>query len=70
MGSPELLIICISAFIAVFILLTVLAVVMRLIILIFPQKIDTTDSAMIAAVAAAATSLYPGTKIKSIEEIQ
>lgn len=69
MGSPELLVICISAFIAVFVLLAVLAVVMRLIIIIFPQKTPVGDTAMLAAVASVAATLYPGTKITKVEEI-
>ncbi len=69
MGSPELLVICISAFIAVFVLLAVLALVMRLIIVIFPQKTVVGDTAMIAAVASVAATLYPGTKITKVEEI-
>jgi hypothetical protein len=70
MGQSELLIICISSFIAVFVILALLAIAMRIIIIIFPQKIISADSAVIAAVTTAATSLYPGTKISKIEEIK
>jgi hypothetical protein len=69
MGSPELLIICLAAFIAVFVLLTVLALMMRLIIVVFPHKVGADDTAMLAAVASVAASVYPGTKITKIEEI-
>lgn len=70
METPDLLTICTSAFIAVFLLLTVLALVMRIIIVVFPQKADKTDAAFIAAMATAVSSVYPGTKITNIEEIK
>lgn len=72
MESCELLIICVSAFVAVFILLTLLAVIMRLIIVAFPEKVmaQDTDAAMIAAVSAALTAIYPGTRVTKIEEIK
>jgi Na+-transporting methylmalonyl-CoA/oxaloacetate decarboxylase gamma subunit len=37
MGSPDLLVVCVSAFAAVFLLLTLLAVVMRALIAVFPD---------------------------------
>ncbi len=70
MGSLELLFICASAFAAVFLLLTFLALVMRLILVIFPYKEPSSDSAMLAAVAAAVAAIYPGTKITKVEEIK
>lgn len=60
--------ICISAFIAVFVLLTFLAVLMRLIIVFFPQKKDFTDAAVLAAVTTVMQNLYPGTKVTRVEE--
>ena len=70
MESSNLLIICISSFIAVFILLTILAIVMKGIIVIFPQKEAKTDAVVIAALATAISSVYPGTKITNIKEIK
>ena len=70
METPNLLFICISAFIAVFLILTVLAIMMRIIIMIFPQKIFKADAAVIAAVTTTVTSVFPGTKITKIEEIK
>jgi hypothetical protein len=70
MGSLELLFICLSAFISVFILLALLALVMRIIIVLFPEKLAGTDSAMLAAVATAVSAVYPGTKITKVEEIK
>jgi len=70
MGSPDLLVICASAFVAVFSLLAVLAVVMRLIVVIFPQSETKVDATVIAAVASVVSTLYPGTEMTNIEEIK
>ncbi len=68
MESFELLAICASAFAGVFFLLTVLALVMRLIIILFPDRESGSDSAMIAAVSTVLQTLYPGMKITNVEE--
>jgi hypothetical protein len=70
MPSPELWLICLTAFCAVALLLSILAGIMRLILTIFPYREKTTDAMMIAAVASAVTSLYPGTRLTRVEEIQ
>jgi len=70
MQSLDLLPICITAFLAVFVLLTVLAVVMRIIELIFAHKETTADAAMLAAVTAAVRAVYPGTIITKVEEVK
>ncbi|MCP4580596.1 MAG: hypothetical protein GY839_03205 [candidate division Zixibacteria bacterium] len=70
MGQGELLLICASAFAAVFILLSVLALLMKLIIVVFPAKAVQIDTAMMAAVATVVSSIYPGTKLTKIEEIK
>ena len=70
MPSNELLLICISAILAVFVLLSLLALVMRLIIAVFPEKIATSDSAYIAAIASVISTIYPQTKITKVEEIK
>ena len=69
MPSPELWLVCITAFCAVGLLLAVLAALMRLILAVFPQAQDTTDTMMIAAVASVVASVYPGTRITKVEEI-
>ena len=68
MESTELLFVCGAAFLWVFAILVVLALLMRLIIIFFPEKKSRTDSAVIAAVTAALHSVFPGTKIMKIEE--
>ncbi len=71
MGSLDLLLICVSAFIGVFILLSVLALIMRLIIAVFPEKAEAvSDTAVVAALATVVTAVYPGTRITKVEEIQ
>ena len=70
MNPQNLLVICTSAFVAVFLLLTFLAVVMRLLIAAFPQKVEVggIDHATIAAVTAAAMFAFPGTRVTKVEE--
>lgn len=70
MSSPNLLAICATSFAAVFLLLCVLAVVQRLILLIFPEKNETADAAMIAAMASVLQTAYPGSRISKVEEIK
>ena len=70
MNPPDLLVICLSAFVAVFFLLGFLAVVMRGLIAAFPQEVGGIDSATIAAVTAAAAYAFPGTKVTKVEEIR
>ena len=70
MASLELLFICISAFIAVFVLLAVLALVMRVIIILFPGRTAAAEAVVYAAVASAISTVYPGTKITKIEELK
>ena len=67
--APNLLVICTTAFVAVFVLLSLLAVVMRLLIMVYPEKLAAgSDAAMIAAVTAAVSIAYPGTKVSKVEE--
>ncbi len=66
--APDLLIICTSAFIAVFVLLIILAVTMRIITAVFPEKKAAADPAVIAAIHSTYSAQYPGTKIINIEE--
>ncbi len=70
MPSNELLLICLSAIVVVFILLALLALVMRLIMAVFPEKILASDSAYVAAIASVISTMYPGTKISKVEEIK
>ena len=68
MESFEFFLICGAAFLWVFTILIVLALIMRLIIIIFPEKRALTDAVLVAALAAVFHSVFPGTKITKIEE--
>lgn len=70
MEPVELWLICISAFAMVFGLLTILAVMMRIITSVFPQKATGVDATTIAAISSAMLSAFPNTKVTKIEEIE
>jgi hypothetical protein len=70
MNQPDLLIICTSAFVAVFLLLSFLAIVMRILISVYPQEEKGIDAGTIAAVSAAAAYAFPGTRVTNVEEIR
>lgn len=67
MTEPNLLIISVSAFIAVIVLLSFLAGIIRLLTALFPAA-EGLDAAVVAAISATAARVYPGTKITKIEE--
>ncbi len=69
MESLDLVAICASAFVGVFLLLSVLAIVMRLIMVVFPERADS-DTAMVAAISTVLQTIYPGTKITNVEELK
>ena len=68
--TPDLLVVCVAAFVAVFVLLTFLAVVMRLLLVAFPAPppTDRTDAAFLAAVTSAVSAAFPDTRVTKIEE--
>jgi len=68
MQFVELVVICGVAFFMVFVILALLAFMMRLIILIFPEKIAVSDAAMIAAITASIQTVFPGKKVTTFEE--
>jgi hypothetical protein len=68
MEPAEFLIVCVSACIAVFVLLTLLALAMRALVVVFPERTTGGDAALLSAVATAASAAYPGMKITRIEE--
>ena len=64
---------CMASFTAVFLVLTFLAIAMRLIIVIFPEKQEDAgddEAAVYAAITSTYTRLYPGTRVSNIEEIK
>ena len=65
--EPSLLVVCAAAFVAVLVLLSVLAGMIRGLTAIFPPQ-ETSDPALVAAISAAAARAYPGMVVKSIQE--
>lgn len=63
---------CAVALVTVFAILTILALLIRFLVVAFPQKRaeDSDDPALYAAVAAALKSAYPNMAITKIEEIK
>ena len=70
MGSIDLLLICSLSLLSVFIVLSFLAIVMRIITEIFPQKSADIDTTIYAAISATAAEHFPGNRITKIEEIK
>jgi hypothetical protein len=75
MEQSTIISICISAFIAIFIVLSLLALIMHYIVILFPQKQseavleqNQVDSAVIAAITTTYQAVYPGGKITEIRE--
>ncbi len=69
MNSIDLVTICIVAFIGVFLLLSILAVIMRLIIAVFPERATGTGEAILAVISTTYKTHYPGTIITRVEEV-
>lgn len=59
---------CVMAMISVFALLGALALVMELIIVLFPSREEGTDAATVAAITTTVASVYPGARVTHIEE--
>ena len=70
MEDPNLVVICAWAFAAVLILLSVLATLIHIITLVFPEKTDETDKAVLAAIHTAVSTTIPGAEVTNIEEIK
>ena len=59
---------CGIAFAAVFVLLAVLAGLMQLITLVFPERRAAVDPIVVAAISSTVASVYPGSRVTRIEE--
>lgn len=71
MDSNQLLFVCLSSLLAVFLLLTFLAIVMRILVGVFPEtleKLAKSDAALLAAISTTITSRYPGLRVTRVEE--
>lgn len=68
MESTSLFNISLLAFAMVFLILAVLSLLMRLVIVVFPEKKTRIDAAAMAALTAALNKIFPGMKITKVEE--
>lgn len=68
MEGPSLIAACTTAFAMVFTLLAVLALVIRLVTLVFPVRAPRTDPAVVAAIAATVATQQPGARVVEIVE--
>lgn len=70
MPEPNLILVCAVAFATVLILLSILAGLIHLVTLLFPEKTEESDDAVIAAINSAVSTAIPGAKVTNIEEIK
>ncbi|HMP89637.1 MAG TPA: hypothetical protein PJ991_05525 [Kiritimatiellia bacterium] len=70
MDETNLLLVCLNAFIAVLILLSFFAGIMRLLITLFPEKKTASDNAIASAIDAAVREMLPGARVVRVEEIK
>ena len=70
MDEVNLLLVCLNAFVAVLILLSVLAGIMRLLIVVFPEQKSASDEAVASAIRLAVEQFMPGAGVAKIEEIK
>jgi hypothetical protein len=68
MEGPNLTAACVTAFAVVFTVLAVLALMIRLVTLVFPVRAPRTDPAVVAAIAAAVATQQPGARVVEIVE--
>ncbi len=66
----SLLVVCVSAAVAVFALLAILALLMRVILWAFPAPAQDDDVALYAAIVSVAQRAYPGRVVTKIEEVR
>ena len=69
--GENLFVVCMSSFVSVFAVLTFLAIVMRLLTAVFPEKTKGgVDGPLLAAIHSAFAVVKPGTKVTKIEEVK
>ncbi len=68
MPSMELILVCGSAFLWVFLILCALALLMLLITKLFPPAKGGVDPTLVAALTSVIPTVLPGTKVTKIEE--
>jgi hypothetical protein len=68
MESSNLFVVSTVGYVVAFAVLAVLAIIMRLITLLFPEGEEAGDAAVVAAVTATYQALSPGVTVTKIEE--
>ena len=68
MEEHSLLMVCLTSFVAVFLVLTFLAATMRVLMRIFPEKGAEIDGPTLAAITSVVSAAYPGSRITDIRE--
>ena len=68
MDTPNLIAVCSLTFVVVFLLLTFLAIAMRLITALFPDRRKGPDPTLAAAISSSVAMLYSGARVTKIEE--
>jgi hypothetical protein len=68
MAQSNLWVVCGTAFLAVFVVLVVLAGIIRLMSVVFPAARGRDDAVIAAAISAAVVAVYPGARVTRIEE--
>ena len=69
MDEVNLWVICVNAFVVVLVLLSLLALAMRLLTAVFPPPRSASGAAMAVAINTAVSTLFPGARVSRIEEI-
>lgn len=67
--EPNVLLNCVWSFLAVFILLGILALMIRLVVALFPDGGKSDDAATVAAIHTAVAVALPDARVTRIEEI-
>jgi hypothetical protein len=67
--EPNVLVSCVWSFLAVFILLGILALLIRIVTTLFPVGVKSDDAPMVAAIHTAVAARLPGARVTKIEEI-
>lgn len=68
MENSDFLLNCIIALAVVFLVISILSFSIRLLITVFPEKTNTDDSAIIAAITTHLGRIYPQSQITKLEE--
>lgn len=72
MPTPDLLLICATALLLVFVVLGILAAVMQVLIRLLPQRDplpEAIEPTLVAAITEGVAAAYPGTRVAGIEEL-